>query len=226
MSLEEWKKALQCLGSRGREESKLEETVSTLKRLVRLSLDIKNRSELSLCFGHVVSIATPTILINRECVGEEDIGTIASLLDSFDPSDLSSETTTQLGVWLETLKLLRNLCAELPSNQTHIMQVHNSQICLYEFILNCSQKPWWSVAQGRKTGRELWGDSWPNSTLHRSPTTHGQPLRGSKVRPGGSVGGLLPRGVQVRERPANEPPIRPLPTLGRMWNIMWLFFYF
>ncbi len=67
-------------------------------------------------------------------MGGEDIAAISSLLSSVHPSEAPPTSTTQLGVWSETLKLLRNLCAELPSNQACIMQVHRRS-SLQELLL-------------------------------------------------------------------------------------------
>ncbi len=57
----------------------------------------------------------------RKEVTEADILTVASILDSSHRDE--ALPTQHLHVCTEALKLLRNLCVGLPSNQAFIMQV-------------------------------------------------------------------------------------------------------
>lgn len=117
-SLQEWKRYL--LSLRGMcKGGCVEKTHSSLKRLVQLSLDIRNRWVQSAIFRRGQSAEFNSLSYRRE-ITEEDISTVASILDF--PSAKATPTSL-LGVQTEALKFLRNLCAELPGNQARIMQV-------------------------------------------------------------------------------------------------------
>lgn len=125
-SLIEWKETLVSLSEVDMKD--VEHVFSTLKRLVHLSLDIGNRSVQSTKVKVHISFFTLPLL--RREVTDEGIITIASILE-FSSAEAPPIPHPLLGVHTETLKLLRNLCAELPGNQARIMQVikslHNSR---------------------------------------------------------------------------------------------------
>ena len=123
MATAEWRGGLERLpelqihgGKRGEEEA-----CSVLKLLVHLSLDIQNRYSMRVR-GQGVTLYAINYYIHRVDISERDIVSIVRILELYKPSHPAPPHSHPLWeVWSEALKLLRNLCAEVPSNQTLIM---------------------------------------------------------------------------------------------------------